>query len=572
MSTHHPLHFELPAKMAARQHSITTIASDIVPGTVHLVDIEGHETHGRHLEGGDSRFVLFPQPSKDPEDPLNWTRRRKFWSLFMVYVYTLGVGIPTTLHYSVIADITRDTGISTTDLVQGNGVMFLFLGWACLFWQPIAMAYGRRGVYLISCLLLVPTMVWTAYSRSAAEWYGHRVFIGIVCSPIESLPEISIPDLFFAHERGTWMSTYVMLLFGSNFLSPIMAGWMDDGIGWRWTMHAGAIIAAVAFIILFFGMEETMYFRHTVEGIEVETPSEAAPELITEGVEKPSQKSSAKSGAESPAVSEKGTAQPTFTPLRTNKQKLMWFVLWDGRPSVKQVLTMMWRPLLIIIRFPNIAWAGFIYGINLSWYNVLNGTASPVLSAPPYNWRAALVGTIYVGPLIGAGLGCLWSGIVADKLALYLARRNNGTREPEHRLWPLAIAGFFSAVGLITWGVGADHHVHWIGLIFGLLMMTFGVVVGGSIGLSYAVDCFKEITGESMASIIIIRNTIGFGFSYAITPWYTNMGLTNCFITAGFVALACMATFLIMIKYGKAMRRGSARLYWEYAETTVGAH
>jgi hypothetical protein len=38
------------------------------------------------------------------------------WALAMVFTYTMGVGIPGTLHYSVIADITRDTGIPTVDL------------------------------------------------------------------------------------------------------------------------------------------------------------------------------------------------------------------------------------------------------------------------------------------------------------------------------------------------------------------------------------------------------------------------------------------------------------------------
>ena len=103
--------------------------------------------------------------------------------------------------------------------------------------------------------------------------------------------------------------------------------------------------------------------------------------------------------------------------------------------------------------------------------------------------------------------------------------------------------------------------------------MTFGLIVGGSIGLAYAVDCFKEIAGESMSSIIIIRNTIGFGFSYAITPWYTNMGLQDCFITAGFVSVACMGTFLLMIWKGKDLRRYSAQTYWKYIESSVvGAH
>jgi MFS family permease len=542
--------------------------ADIVPGTVHLIDLPGQHTEAGHA-GNRKDIVLVPHPSADPEDPLNWTRRRKFWALAMVFVYTLGVGIPTTLHYSVLADITASTGITTTDLVQGNGVMFLFLGWACLLWQPIALTYGRRGVYLLSCLLTVPIMVWTGYTTSAGEWYAHRVIIGIACAPIEALPEISIPDVFYAHERGTWMSTYVLVLFGSNFIAPLIAGWFDDAFGWRWTMFFGAIVSAAAFVILFFGMEETMYFRNTVEGVEADSESSSPPPMVAE-VEKGGEKSA------TPELSDtdKEVPPPAFQQQKPFLQRLKIFQRVAGSPTVMQMLHMMYRPLLIIVNFPNVAWAGFIYGINLSWYQVLNGTASPVLSARPYNWSAALVGCIYVGPIIGAILGCLLSGTLADRLALYLARKYNGIREPEQRLWPLSVAGIMCAAGLITWGVGAYHDVHWVGLAFGLGMMVFGLVIGGSIGLSYAVDCFKEISGESMASVIVIRNTMGFGFSYAITPWYTNMGLQNCFITAGFVALACMSTFLLIIWKGKALRRASAKTYWKYVESSsvAGAH
>jgi high-affinity Fe2+/Pb2+ permease len=85
------------------------------------------------------------------------------------------------------------------------------------------------------------------------------------------------------------------------------------------------------------------------------------------------------------------------------------------------------------------------------------------------------------------------------------------------------------------------------------------------VALSYNVDCFKDISGNSTTSIIIIRNIMGFAMSYGITPWYTNMGLQNCFIMAGFLSLACTGTFLIMIWKGKALRRWSAPKYWEYA-------
>ncbi|KAH7467006.1 Uncharacterized protein HZ326_18493 [Fusarium oxysporum f. sp. albedinis] len=529
--------------------------SEVVPGTVHLVDA------GRS-DGNDIELV--PRPSDDPEDPLNWSRRRKLISAAMVFVYTLGVGLPSTLQYSVLVEISQDTGISIADLVQGTGVMFLFLGWSCLFWQPIALTYGRRGVYLISTVAAVPLMVWTAYSRSAGEWYAHRILLGFFVSPIESLPEVSIPDIFFAHERGTWMSLYVFALFGSNFLAPVVAGFFADAYGWRWTMHFGAIFAAFSFVILFFFMEETIYFRPTFEGLEDqdEPVKGQADNDVASAQNVPERPTKEGAGA----IINSDQLQGTVHTKKILATHLKLFARKDGRPTKANMFKSMLSPLPLMVLFPNVAWAGFIYGINLCWYNVLNATTSPILSASPYNWSTSMVGLIYVGPIIGAILGCLWSGVIADRITLSLARRNNGVREPEQRLWPLALSAFLSCVGLIVWGVGADNDIHWAGLAVGLMVLTFSCVTGGSIALSYNVDCFKDISGDTTTSIIIIRNTLGFAISYGITPWYVNMGLQNCFIMAGFLSLGCTSTFLFMIWKGKSLRRHAAPRYWDHVQ------
>jgi MFS family permease len=196
---------------------------DPVPGTVYLVDVNGQATSDLH-DASHKDILLVPRPSSDPNDPLNWSRGHKLLAVSMAYLYVFGTGIATSLQYSVLADIMADTGISTANLVEGTGVMFLFFGWACLIWQPIALTYGRRGVYIITTLLTIPLMVWTAYSSSSPEWFAHRVLQGIVVSPIESLCEVTVLDLYFAHNRGSYMGLYVFILFGSNFLAPLVAG------------------------------------------------------------------------------------------------------------------------------------------------------------------------------------------------------------------------------------------------------------------------------------------------------------------------------------------------------------
>lgn len=44
------------------------------------------------------------------------------------------------------------TGLTVGDLNTGTGYMFLFFGWGCLIWQPLAQKYGKRPVYLLSVL------------------------------------------------------------------------------------------------------------------------------------------------------------------------------------------------------------------------------------------------------------------------------------------------------------------------------------------------------------------------------------------------------------------------------------
>lgn len=58
-----------------------TMASNMernIPGTFTLLDLE-HVMSTQHAKGN-SDIVLIPAPSKDSNDPLNWSARRKLLS------------------------------------------------------------------------------------------------------------------------------------------------------------------------------------------------------------------------------------------------------------------------------------------------------------------------------------------------------------------------------------------------------------------------------------------------------------------------------------------------------------
>lgn len=260
------------------------VDTDVLPGTVHLVDLEG-TVRGAHASGAQQDIVLVPSPSADPDDPLNWSPRRKWMSTIATNVYTLTIGIASAAVYSVLEPISRDTGLTVAQLNAGTGYMFLmfvssrkdkphsrshvqekeeekefgmtdeevvwnrdgvvYFGrlWRCnmgrgqsicsLSWQHWQSWCGchtqhQMALGLVSLSITCDRQFGLSVTDDAA---GSKMLQGFVGAPIESLCEISVTDVYFTHERGTYMGIYAFVLAGGNYLSPVLAGFINDGQG-----------------------------------------------------------------------------------------------------------------------------------------------------------------------------------------------------------------------------------------------------------------------------------------------------------------------------------------------------
>lgn len=85
---------------------------------------------------------------------------------------------------------------------------------------------------------------------------------------------------------------------------------------------------------------------------------------------------------------------------------------------------------------------------------------------------------------------------------------------------------------------------------------------GVTLAIAYLVDSFREISGDALVTVILIRNTMSFAVSYGITPWLDGLGLQNCFVSVAFVALAICGIFVPVVFYGKRLRAGKREDYW----------
>ncbi|TKA47271.1 hypothetical protein B0A54_02749 [Friedmanniomyces endolithicus] len=466
---------------------------------------------------------------------LNWSPARKALSTACMCVYTLMVGIASAAIYSVLVPISDSTGLTLADLNAGTGYMFLAFGWGCLFWQPLALQYGKRPVYLISILATLGIQVWAPSTTSNGQWIANKVLQGFFGAPIESLCEISVTDIYFQHERGAYIALYALLLAGSNFVAPVFAGFIADGQGWKWVLYWCAIFCAIGFVFLFFFMEETNYNRAPIVGLASEPQASSLPASVAGDDEK-----------RTPASADVEAVEPLSENTVRPKTYLDKLKLWQEADIRKpnQLGGFITRPLKFLT-FPVIAYAGFSYA-----------------------WA---VGLSYLCPLVGVAIGSVYTGWIGDRIVLNMARRNNGVLEAEHRLWLFLPSLLLIPFGLILWGVGAAHAIQWFGEIFAMGIIAITNTIGLQLSVSYCIDSYKDLSGEAMVTVILVRNTMSFAVGYGLTPWVTDMGLQNAFILAAFVGMAQCATFLILVKYGKELRRKSAPGYAKYVEKVASS-
>uniref|UniRef100_A0A060TAB3 ARAD1D17336p n=1 Tax=Blastobotrys adeninivorans TaxID=409370 RepID=A0A060TAB3_BLAAD len=526
--------------------ALTTEEGYPIPGTVHLLDLD-HSLNVQHGSGS-SEVVLVPQPSKDPNDPLNWSNWRKHMTYFWVCWYVFVAAGQSAALSPALLEMQDSTGISLADLNAGTGYLFLFYGLGCLITQPLALAFGRRAVFIVSLLIGgVGCQFWLVACKSSGNYFANRIFTGLFLSPVEALAEIVVTDLYFAHQRGLFMGMYVLALTGSSVFCPLYAGFINENLGWHWIPYIFAIKAAVGVVGSFFFLEEPMYHRKNMESDVLDAPPESKQAAVIE-------------------TTEFDGADSDYEEYQT-KTYLQRLYLWDRKwirtdlfwPSV-------YRPVLIIAKFPPVVLSSIILASCLAWFNVLQATYDSTLQAPPYNFGGTGVSLFYLGPTVGCLIASFLGGYVSDRICLYCARRTEGLREPEFRLYAGLICMILNPLGLWLFGIGAAKGLHWFALCFGCGCVGFCINMGAVVPYVYSLDSYKEVGGDAIVSMVLIRNLFGFAFAYAITPWIESQGMQNTFLVVGILSLVFWGISVPLLMFGKKLRYRTAKTYHQYLQ------
>ncbi|KAK4183992.1 major facilitator superfamily domain-containing protein [Podospora australis] len=503
-----------------------------VPGTVNLQAREGEETHYGQ--------ALFPVPSADPNDPLQWTKFKKHMIMFCCCTFSF-LGISALLGPAVYIGIwSAQFNVDPNTAAGLVNYPNLIFGFGNIILVPLYRRYGRRPVMLLSVLLYAAGIIGCSQATTYSGLMGARIVHAFGSGVCEALPVQLVNDIFFIHERGKKLGWYtVALCLGAT--GPMFCGFMlAAGLSWNLFFYVEFAFAGALFILCFLFVEESMYTRRTP----LPPPSSSSAENIPAAGEKDIPSSSVRD--KSPA----GLPE-NIPPRKTFTQQLSLFT----KPDYTSDFWSMPLRALTHLLVPSTFWVITTYGIFIGLCGFSFNFVFPLkIVAPPYNWPETNSGLHAIATFLGFGLA-LPLLPASDILAARLTKRNNGIREAEMRLGVLVGAFFAAPAGQILFGFAAEKNLHWICYFIAIGLTQWAGYFYFTLTLAYAVDSHNANLSEMLIVMNVGKQAISYGFSGELLNWIMRHGYVTIIVGA-FVPILVVnnAMFVVFMVWGKRIR------------------
>lgn len=552
-------------------------AEDYVPGTTNILTsaTDNSSNHsGKPLKRTKDGLILLPQPSDSPNDPLNWSQPRKMWHFLLVSFITALTAAISNDAGAAQESLNETYGISYDAMNTGAGVLFLFIGWSCIFFAPASSLYGRRITYIICILSGTLGSVWFALSKRTADTIWSQAFVGMSEACAEAQVQQSLADIFFQHQLGSVLTVYIMATSIGSFLGPLIAHLISQSQGFRWVGWWGAIISGATLIVIIFGCEETVFDRskyfpvyeseNNKESDNNDQPEKSNKDLkvVSNNEEEFSREVTMASDPETTEQQEQLLPYSKRIALITPSSFIEGF---GFKQYVKRFLVF-----FKVFTLPAVWLSGILWGLQDAYMSFFLTTQDTYFYDDPWNKSETGVALMNVATLVGAVLGCFMSGILSDKHVLWLAKRKGGVYEPEYRLWLLFITMIVSPVGLVLFGVGAAKEWPAWAVYGGLGCIGFGWGSIGDTAMSYLMDAYPEIVIQGMVGVSIINNTLACIFTFVCSLWLDSAGTANTYIVLAVIDFVSIAFIVPTFVWGKSWRRRTKALYVELVELTNG--
>ncbi|KAF2234242.1 MFS general substrate transporter [Viridothelium virens] len=488
-----------------------------------------------------NEVILIPTPTGDPNDPLNWSKAyRTYLALlvsFAMFLCNFLAAGPTVAIVDITKDLYGPPGPAFTSEIAKVAYFFtttaLLQGTGNLIWMPLLIKYGRRPVYIVSFACYTGVAAWCGGATSYGSELAGRIMLGFFAGAGECIGPVTISDIFFLHERGTFMAIYTAALSAGVSGGIILSGLITIHLSWRYIYWVAVAMIGASTFLVFLTMPETAFVRSSAS---MATEGVLEHQKVTT-VESPLTTSSTFSGQNQP---------PKETYLRSLN-------LVHGKYTDESLVRMFFRPIVLLI-LPPVLWATLVMAVTIGFLVAISSNFATAFSNR-YGFLPYQSGLCFISGLVGTMISIFFGGRVSDMVADFFTKRNGGIREPEMRLPAMTIGLFAAPLGLLLYGVGINNKLHWIVPTLGLGFVSFAVAQATNVSLTYIVDAYRPISGETIVTQLAFKSCFGFLLSFYTNPWVNESGYSHAFGAMAGISAAVQILWIPLFFLGKQIRR-----------------
>lgn len=549
---------------------------DYIPGTFNIFSSPDSESDVKstssRLKTDKYGVVLIPQPSDSPNDPLNWSKWRRYFHFGLMSFITAFTAATSNDAGAAQDSLNEYYNISYDSMNTGAGVLFLGIGWATLFLAPLSSLYGRKITYLICTTLGLLGALWFALAKRTSDTIWSQLFVGISESCAEAQVQLSLSDIYFQHQMGSVLTVYILCTSIGTFLGPLIAGYIASLTNFRWVGWVAVIISGGLLIAIVFGCEETYFDRNKYatpltsnavnpfedekadNGSSIDFKKATETHAVEQTVEKDKiERLGAPDNGLIDGASEKLKPYHKRIAIITKGSNLKGW----GFKQYPKFLFFNMRMLL----FPPVWLSGLFWGIQDVFLSFYLTTEESYYYDAPWNYSDYGVAIMNVPTLIGAVIGCIYAGIISDYFVIWMAKRNNGILEAEYRLYFSFATALIGPAGLLMFGIGTQRVLPWQVIYVGLGFIGFSWGCSGDIAMAYLMDCYPEMVLEGMVCTAIINNSISCIFTFVCSKWLDASGTENTYIALAVINFGITLLAIPSYYYGKRIRLWTKKWY-----------
>ena len=460
----------------------------------------------------EKEWVVLEFAQGDPEDPYNWPAARKWSITFILCGMTLFIGLATTAYSSGISYMCADFGVYS---YFGQFGLFAFnqtCAIAPLFLAPFCELVGRRIIYVGGYLCFGLCFIGLALGQNIATIMVLRALLGLFGCIGTILVGGTFDDMFRPEDRAIPMALFSYIAILGTVAAPIYSAFIDETIGWRWTEGIQGLSNIPLLIICVFGLKET---RGSVT------------------LQKRAKKLRADTGDERWVSKEQLEAPGLKDALYSSTVKAGYMLITE--------------PVVFFFGL----WIAFSWFLTFMFLSVI-----PITYEEKKDWSPGVAGLPYIGLVIGVSLGF---GLNFLQIRKYnsIRKQIGHAPTPEHRLYGALFCAIFLPIGLFIYSFTQYRRVHWIGPVFGLACIAFGIFFIFESCYSFTADSYGPSASSAIAGQGFMRNTLGATSPLYASQMFHNMGSQWAGLLLALIA--CILTLIpfVLFKFGPWIRAKS---------------